>query len=303
MKLDELKSVLEEHGLAEYYEKIRAQYKPCIWLRLGEAGEGKIGTSRIGGRPDLPDGMEWPTSNETLPEGDKGTPLTFVMQIDLADIPDDKDFPRSEIHLPKDGLLSVFIGLDEPATDVEHRFFLIPAGIPLSRKDIPESADFEDDMYAEMPPHGLKLVLGADFPRWATDDQQELCEAMEEEAGEDCDVDDLFDAYTDFTNDLEPCHSKEIVGKLLGHAAGIGSDPREDAYVVREVNPEWLYEYTKRATLDMSLARRWQNLLMLDSCDALNLTIWDAGYLQFLIREDKLKDGDFGGCYAHVESS
>ena len=110
----------------------------------------------------------------------------------------------------------------------------------------------------------------------------------------------LSDAYEDLTNELAPTNT---VARLLGYAAGIGSDPREDAYVVREVNPDWLYEYGKRATLDMSQAHHWQHLLTIYSVLEIDLCIWDAGYLQVLIKDSDLTTLNFGRIYMAVESS
>src|SRR5262245_135660 len=56
----------------------------------------KIGQTRIGGLPDLPEGFEWPTWKPKVERDDKfgGTwnpsspaPLGFIAQIDLAEIP------------------------------------------------------------------------------------------------------------------------------------------------------------------------------------------------------------------------
>ncbi|MHC5748977.1 MAG: DUF1963 domain-containing protein, partial [Nostoc sp.] len=94
-------------------------------------------------------------------------------------------------------------------------------------------------------------------------------------------------------NDLGRTLSENSVGKLLGHVSGIGHDPREDAYIVREVNPEWLYNYEQRQTLDMTRAQNWHNLLEVDSSRAVDLMFSDAGYLQVLIYGEDLKHLDF----------
>jgi hypothetical protein len=101
---------------------------------------------------------------------------------------------------------------------------------------------------------------------------------------------------------LEPNEGHLIVGKLLGHASGIGNDPREDAHIVREVNPKWLHEYSERARLDMSGARRWRNFLMIDSCMQIDLHIWDAGYMQVLMHQADLAALDFSRTYAAISS-
>jgi hypothetical protein len=140
-------------------------------------------------------------------------------------------------------------------------------------------------------PHRLDAELGADIPRWATDDFYALIAGL----GPDEDEDGL--------SDLGSSLSEGSVGKLLGHASGIGHDPREDAFVVREVNAEWRYDYDKRRTLDMARAANWTNLLEIHSDDAVNLLIGDAGYLQVLAHADDLRRGDFSRVWLNMESS
>ena len=123
--------------------------------------------------------------------------------------------------------------------------------------------------------------------RWATNDFYALVEHIDEEK-----LDDIGRAL-----------SKNSIGKLLGHVSGIGHDPREGAYIVREVNPDWLYNYEQRRTLDMTPAKNWQNLLMVDSSNSVNLMFGDAGYLQVLVHAEDLKRQDFSRVYLNLESS
>jgi uncharacterized protein YwqG len=55
-----------------------------------------VGLSKIGGTPDLPEGMDWPLSN--------GKPMSFIAQIRLADA---AAFDASKA-LPKTGTLYFF---------------------------------------------------------------------------------------------------------------------------------------------------------------------------------------------------
>jgi hypothetical protein len=84
---------------------------------------------------------------------------------------------------------------------------------------------------------------------------------------------------------------------------GIGRDPREDAYVLREADPKLLHRHGERAPLDMDPARRWRNFLMIDSCMPISLHICKAGYLQILIPDTDLVSFEFSRTYAAVESS
>jgi hypothetical protein len=151
-------------------------------------------------------------------------------------------------------------------------------------------AQFITDWYDDLPPHRLQFQLAADVPRWATTDFYALNKAI----GEDDE---------DAPSDLGSAISDGATGKLMGHSSGIGFDPREDAYVVREENREWLYDYARRGALDMSRAASWHNLLEVVSTYALNLAFGDAGYLQVLAHADDLRRHDFSRVYVNLQSS
>lgn len=277
MDTGRLEEAIREHGLEAHREAILATARPAVYLRLGEAGQGDVGQSRMGGIPDLPDSLPWPVDPLL------GRLRSFLVQINLAQVPDFADNP-----LPRNGMLYVFADENEDRAD---QLIVHTGDEPLRPRPPAPDAQFVTDWYDDLVPHRLTLVLGADVPRWATDDYQALIEAV---------GDDDF-ALDDLAGTLSGGQGR--AGKLLGHASGIGHDPREDAYVVREVNAEWLYNYEQRGTLDMSGAARWTNLLEVESVQAVNLLIGDAGYLQVLAHEDDLRRHDFSRVYVSMESS
>lgn len=284
MNQNQFIQLLTEHDLEQHAELLQSWLRPTLYLTLGEAGE-QPRTTRMGGSPDVPSDFICPTDEE-------GVPLTFVLQVNLADIPQFEGNP-----FPASGLLSVFVGLDEPASDVLHRVFLFPDPAECEPRSMP--SETANETFAEVQPHGLNVTLGVGLPRWATSDEEQLLESILE-ADPDLDEDDLHHICEDLTNDLEP---SDVVARLLGHAAGIGHDPREEAYVVREHNPAWLYNAKKRAELDMEGAKRWLHFLTIDSCTEAGLCIWDAGYLQFLVKDTDLATLNLENMYASVETS
>ncbi|MBD8007492.1 DUF1963 domain-containing protein, partial [Bacillus norwichensis] len=64
------------------------------------------GRSRVGGDPDLPPDWEWPMTVD-------GQAMTFLAQLNLQDLVQHD----SSAFLPKEGMLSFFVGVDEPAYD------------------------------------------------------------------------------------------------------------------------------------------------------------------------------------------
>ena len=274
--LEDLRQGIAACELENYQEAILQNAQVAIDMTLGEPGQEKVGESRIGGAPDVPEDWQWPGNEE-------GEKFAFLLQINLADIP-----PFEGNPLPPRGLLAFFIGLDEPASNIENQIFLFDAD-NLQPALMPDESEFADDAYLDLAPHRLNFSLRADVPHWDTDDWEELAAEM------DSDEQDAF-------NDLAG-RSQEKIAQLLGHVSGIGHDPRGDAFVVREVNAEWIYNYEKRRELDFTPQKNWRNLLRLDSIRELNMTIWDAGYFNFLIHGDDLQKLDFSRVYAAVETS
>lgn len=274
MKLESLIALIERQGLSAYQAELLATVRPAIGLHLGQAQPGHVGQSRIGGVPDLPASIAW-RQDDRLHKY-----LDFLLQINLAELP---IFPQNPF--PQQGMLYLFASDNE----APEQFVFYTGSEPLMPAQLPETAQFATDWYEDLIAHQLTFTLFADLPRWATNDYQALCARPE--------LDE--DRYEELTRSLcEPS-----VGKLLGHVAGIGHDPREDAYVVREVKPEWLYNYEERGKLDMTGAQRWRNLLQVDSIEAVRLMFGDAGYLQLLVHDDDLQRQNFLRLYVNLESS
>ncbi|MEH1804433.1 YwqG family protein [Nostoc sp.] len=275
MDLEQFTTLIHEHGLSEYQDDILASVRPAILLKLEQAEPGHKGQSRIGGVPDLPLSIPWP-KNSLLDRY-----LCFILQINFAELPTFPDNP-----LTKRGMLYLFAS--ESSNSAEQLVFY-DGSEPLEPIHLSQDTRLITDCYDNLVTHRLEFELFPDIPRWATNDFERLCARLN--------LDELK------LNDLGRTLSESSVGKLLGHVSGIGHDPREDAYIVREVNPEWLYNYEQRQTLDMTRAQNWHNLLQVDSSRAVEVMFSDAGYLQVLIHGEDLKRLDFSTVYVNLESS
>ncbi len=276
MNFEQLTTLIDQHGLSKHQDAILASVRPAISLSLGEAEPGQNGQSRIGGVPDLPLSILWP--KDPL----MNRYLCFILQINLAQLP---TFPANPF--PQQGMLYLFA--DENENYAEQLVFY-DGSEPLQPAYLPEDAQFITNWYENLVTHRLKLDLLPDIPRWATNDFYELCDRLK--------LDNELKL-----NDLGRTLSQNSIGKLLGHVSGIGHDPREDAYLVKEVNPKWLYNYEQRRTLDMTRAQSWHNLLEVESSTSVDLMFGDAGYLQILIHREDLKQHDFSKVYVNLESS
>ncbi|MBE9181178.1 DUF1963 domain-containing protein [Oculatella sp. LEGE 06141] len=274
MNVEPLVSLIQAQGLAAYQTELLAHVRPAIALHLEPAQPGQVGHSRIGGVPDLPASIAW------LQDDRLNKYLCFLLQINLADLP-----VFAESPFPRQGMLYLFADEDgEPEQVV-----LYTGSESLTPALLPNEAEFVTDWYVDLIEHQLTFTLFADLPRWATDDYQALCDRLQLNENS---YDDLIHAID--TNSI---------GKLLGHVAGIGHDPREDAYIVREINPNLIYDYQQRSKLDMTGARRWCNLLQVNSSQAVDLLFGDSGYLQLLVHDHDLQRQDFSRVYINLESS
>jgi uncharacterized protein YwqG len=273
LDLKPLLQLIEQQGLSDYQDALLERVRPAIYIQLGQAGLGQTGQSKIGGLPDLPPSIPWPSDAASQKS------LCFILQINLAELPVTTANP-----LPTQGMLYLFVndGHDNP-----EQVIFYTGNETLHPREQP--TELIADWYDDLVPHTLVFTLGADLPRWATNQFYTLSEQLEREE----------DSLDDLVRDL----SEDSIGKLFGYAAGIGHDPSEDAYVVREVNPAWLYEYDQRSQLDMAAAEHWQSLLTLESDFDIDLVWGDAGYLLVLIRDTDLEQLDFSRVYVDLESS
>lgn len=91
--------LLSSHGLSRRRDEIEGLSRPAMLLRTAKTVESKlaVGQTKIGGQPDLPEGVEWPQFTD-------GKPLAFLAQINLGEVASVGKLSG----LPQAGLLSFF---------------------------------------------------------------------------------------------------------------------------------------------------------------------------------------------------
>ena len=87
------------YGLSHGHEEIEALSRQALLLKTNKAIESQleIGQTKIGGQPDLPDGIKWPQFKD-------GKPLAFLAQINLGDVAAVTELSA----LPKTGIIYFF---------------------------------------------------------------------------------------------------------------------------------------------------------------------------------------------------
>src|SRR6188472_2057982 len=97
--IDELRELIHQHQLERWEEKIISLAKPAIAIQkqlIRNEDDIPLGASKIGGNPDLPQGVEWSFYQDK--------PLTFIAQFKLSEI---APFDVEKI-LPERGMLYFF---------------------------------------------------------------------------------------------------------------------------------------------------------------------------------------------------
>jgi uncharacterized protein (TIGR02996 family) len=157
-----------DSGLHAWRNKLLSLARPALRLEVQEANfddpppaPSALGTTRLGGDPDLPRGASYPTAAD-------GVPLHFLGQFNLADL----QGTVSGQAFPAAGLLSIFRTQSEgpncyPANaDFPRLVQLSPPGTPLVR--LPRPTDLADPPAPFRP--GLRLVetlrLPGEFRKW-----------------------------------------------------------------------------------------------------------------------------------------
>jgi uncharacterized protein YwqG len=88
-----LSGLVAKHGLQRVGPRLLELAQPCVHLRpAGEEKRHQVGRTRLGGVPDLPEGVAWPQTKTGL--------LVFLAQINLEEVP-----PLDGAPLPEGGML------------------------------------------------------------------------------------------------------------------------------------------------------------------------------------------------------
>jgi uncharacterized protein YwqG len=111
---DDLRRSLAAAGLGAHADRIVETVRPALIFTRHQSPDDGLppGTSKIGGTPDLPRGVDWPRRAATAASG-RDFPLAFLAQLDLAAL---SRLPGFDADLPSHGLLSLFedIMADDP---------------------------------------------------------------------------------------------------------------------------------------------------------------------------------------------
>ncbi len=278
---EELADLVVSAGLGAYSPLIEGMAKYSIRIRTVPMSEELIalGSSKLGGLPDLPAGKKWPDRN--------GMPLAFIAQFQLDEVAT-HDFDNT---LPHSGLLYFFYDAVEMPWGFERDlgawqvFWCDMARETLSRTSAPD----------ELPAEGRFTPCAVDFSSEVTLPPTRSVLVQGLLKGE------ALDRYFDLMFDREfkdlPKH------RLLGHPDSIQGDMQPEctaAFAGLDPDKVWPLELreiqSSKNPLIVKLRSEmadWRLLLQIDS-DAHTGMMWhDAGLIFYWIHQQSVQGREF----------
>lgn len=254
-----------------------------IETRFALAGKDlPAGSSKFGGRPDVPAGFVWPVFETKTLDDDmvKPRPLAFLAQFDCARLAG----LDPEGLLPRTGLLSFFYELGsqrwgyDPKDAGCARVFWFD-GEPLAPAEFPQ--DLEEDF--RLPELAAELSSGTDAP-----DFQDACPAL----GYDWTTND-YRAFDQARRELELPYPDNL-SKLLGWPDIIQNNMTLECELVSRghyLGGRWeSVPLEERDALRTPSVQNWRLLFQLDTVASgdFELMFGDCGRIYFYIRNEDL---------------
>lgn len=234
----------------------------------------KLGTSKLGGKPDLPPGFNWPVFEDS--------PLSFLAQLNLLDF---KQYDTEGI-LPPEGMLYFFYNNEKQPWGFDPadrgNWLVAYSKMPYQQlsRTIPPPELYRNGMFKTGK---LSFYLEDTLPGWEALPIQSL-----NLDGEELDKYLLLAEQVNSLND-------PIIHRLLGYPQEFQGEMQLECQLVSH----GLYMGDADAYNDPRVnelkpgARNWQLLFQLDSEQNLGMFWGDVGRLYFWISQDALKTRHF----------
>ena len=264
-----------QRGMPRVADQLGSLLTTSIRLKTERLPEGNlgVGSSRLGGTPHFAPGSSWPEFN--------GVPLAFLGQIRLSDVA----AGDPDARLPREGLLYFFYEAKEQTWGFDPKdrgnwkvicyngdLGILQSASPPA--NLPEESRFQCcrvtfSLEIAVPPYDSKLV-----------ERLRLSDAE-------------GDAYVNLL--VLWTEGSQFIACWVTRSRSKGTCKQECQFVSNGVDTGGGISLSeaRRTTLEKGITD-WQLLLQIDSDDSLQ-TMWgDAGRIYFWIREQDLKNQDFG---------
>lgn len=315
---EHVRAFLAEIGLTDRLEALASFFAPTVLIReAGAENAVNVGVTKMGGGPDLPEGVDWPREPA-------GFHYNFLAQVNLADM------PLHDARIPREGLLSIFCDADQSTGPV----LFAPRSALLRRHAMSDAVERDTE-------------IAHDMVVWSSDAQRLVLCAGASDTRDGVTATTGADGRIEFLRDgkpiialadqyaVTPCARAGVmsVGFAIDQsrqddlaAAGLDPDgPALDAYHARfdgagpvhcmfghpftQGGPDWtpqgraIRHAAERGWSDLLDPASWFVLCELVSGGEVDFNFGDFGsYVVVANSHDTLR-GDFSRCYGFVESS
>lgn len=310
-------------------QEYKSTSKPTFTIKLeGKEDYKKIGNSRIGGVPDLPANLEYPTKKDA----EETKHYVFIAQINLEEIP----FGNNSIY-PQTGILYFYIHHDDDSmSKVEHK--VVYSNSPQTQlcKFEPPSNIKYTQAYYDKPFPSQKISFNKEESidlHYLEDNGQDILQSNDK-------FHEVFDKTSRFgghyysvdTNipasiieELEILPYEETFfltrGYLTGDKLYKNSNQVHFDYYEKKIkeakSEEEIAKYQKsikgmedkielerkllpKKDFYNDLLNKWEFMLSIDSIDECDMQWWDASILEFYINKDDLKKKDFSKTFCII---
>lgn len=261
----EVKSLMSQKKLSGYYDTIKPLLRWGIHVRLVDVGDEDslpVGTSKLGGRPDLPLNIEWPLSGFDQP-------MEFIGQFNLEEV------HQADVagQMPTKGVVFLFLSFDYANEDAwspkTFKVIYVDNVRDLVRRDFP------DDVENWQQPIKMEFVDYLSLPTFEWYELEKMGMNQEER-----------DAY----NEISSTQGQMI---MLGHILTIQAPMKyecEEQRLYKEMGDAFPDRYEDREPLYTQLNDWIPFFYYNESCiDEMG----DYSDIGFCIRKQDLKKGDF----------
>lgn len=277
---------IRSRGLSKYEDALIGLCRSSIEINCESMVESEIGIgeSKIGGSPDLPFHMEWPTCEDE--------PLSFIAQFRMPDI----TIYDIEHVLPSTGMLYFFYDMTKSPWgfdpgDAGHWKVIYYNGVlsDLARRNFPAKIQDESEIKA------CRITCSQDvrLPSWESYDIEKLRMNMEE-----------LSAYQDVLSSIEGNMGEHASHRLLGHPDILQEDMQLECQLASNginIGDSSYLKDPSVAALE-SGAADWRLLLQLDTDEDIGMEWEDSGLLYFWIPKDALESRDFDKTWVILQS-
>ena len=269
----------------ELKNKLKQTLRNSIRLDIGGKADAAVGTTRFGGKPDLPKDFEWCYYEGEGCDGEiKKRPLSFIAQFNLEEITK----YDTEKLLPEKGLLSFFYDTDtmrwgyDPEDEGCAKVYYFEDISCLAPKDFPEDLD----EFFRYPAIGIKVKREDSYQDYADF-------LLQKDKLTEC-----WDDYDRAASSLK-INTPDTSSKLLGWADIIQDNMTMECELVSrgyylgkgwdEVTPR------DRQEAEQSSLKDWLLLFQLDSVfeGDFELMFGDCGRIYYYIKKEDLAAGRF----------